>query len=162
MKHIVILADGLADEPIKKLDGKTPVMTAHTPNIDKLCRLSKTGLLATVPDTLHPGSEVANTTIMGYDAEKYYEGRGVLEAAALGVDVEDDDLAFRCNLVTADGDILVNHSAGHISTGEARELIDHLNSKLGNEYPMSINECRIIKLSFQLRAIYKRIIEKWM
>jgi 2,3-bisphosphoglycerate-independent phosphoglycerate mutase len=134
MKYLVILADGLADEPLESLNGQTPVMAANTPNIDKLCSLSKTGLLKTVPDTLHPGSEVANMTIMGYDAEKYYEGRGVLEAAALGVQLEEDDLVFRCNLVTADEGVLVNHSAGHISTEEAKQLITFLNEKLGNDY----------------------------
>ena len=133
MKKIVILADGLADEPIAKLNGKTPVMVAYTPNIDRLCKISSAGLLQSVPDSLSPGSEVANMTIMGYDAEKYYQGRGVLEAAALGIDIEDDDLVMRCNLITTDGDVLVNHSAGHISTEEADELIRALNEELGEE-----------------------------
>ncbi len=133
MKKIVILADGLADEPIKELNGKTPVMVAETPNIDRLCKLSSTGLLHSVPESLPPGSEVANMTIMGYDAEKYYEGRGVLEAAALGIDIGDKDLVMRCNLITIEGDILVNHSAGHISTREANDLIDLLNEKIGDK-----------------------------
>jgi len=133
MKKIVILADGSADEPIKKLGNKTPLMVAHTPNVDKLCRMGSTGLLQAVPESLEPGSEVANMTIMGYDAETYYRGRGVLEAAALGIDIDDNDLVMRCNLITTEGDILVNHSAGHISTEEADELIKTLNEKLGNE-----------------------------
>ncbi len=133
MKKIVILADGLADERIKELGDKTPVMVANTPNIDRLCSMASTGLLQSVPDSLPPGSEVANMTIIGYDAETYYEGRGVLEAAALGIDVADEDLVMRCNLITTDGDILVNHSAGHISTEEAGELIDRLNEKIGDE-----------------------------
>ncbi len=133
MKYLVILADGFADQPIERFGGKTPMMAAKTPHIDKLCQISSCGYLKTVPDSLHPGSEVANMTIMGYDAEKYYEGRGVLEAAALGVDIEPNDLVFRCNLVTEENGTLVNHSAGHISTEEARELINSLNEHLGNE-----------------------------
>ena len=133
MKKIVILADGSADEPIEELGGKTPLEAADTPNIDRLCKLGATGLLKSVPDTLAPGSEVANMMIMGYDAETYYEGRGVLEAAALGIDIEESDLVMRCNLITTDGDILVNHSAGHISTEEADELIKALNENLGGD-----------------------------
>ncbi len=133
MKHLVILADGFADEPIARLGGKTPMMVANTPHIDKLCTLSRCGYLKTVPDSLHPGSEVANMTIMGYDAEKYYEGRGVLEAAALDIDIEPDDLVFRCNLVTVEKGKLLNHSGGHISTEEAEELIMSLNACLGSE-----------------------------
>ena len=131
MKKIVILADGSADEPVEKLGGKTPLMVAKTPNIDRLCRMGATGLLQSVPESLSPGSEVANMTIMGYDAETYYEGRGVLEAAALGLEIEDDDLVMRCNLISTDGDILVNHSAGHISTEKADKLIHALNEEIG-------------------------------
>lgn len=133
MKYLVILADGFADRPIERLGGKTPMMAANTPHIDQLCQLSRCGLLKTVPDSLHPGSEVANMTIMGYDAEKYYQGRGVLEAAALGIELADDDLAFRCNLVSEDDGVLLNHSAGHISTEEAKELIEELNKQLGDD-----------------------------
>ncbi|MCT4587320.1 MAG: cofactor-independent phosphoglycerate mutase [Carboxylicivirga sp.] len=133
MKYLVILADGFADEPIARLNGQTPMMAAQTPNIDKLCQMSQCGYLKTVPDSLHPGSEVANMTIMGYDAEKYYQGRGVLEAAALGIDIEASDLVFRCNLVSVEQAKLLNHSAGHITTDEAQELIDSLNEQLGDE-----------------------------
>ncbi|MCU4175381.1 cofactor-independent phosphoglycerate mutase [Carboxylicivirga sp. N1Y90] len=133
MKYLVILADGFADEPIERLGGKTPIMAANTPHIDKLCQMSKCGYLKTVPDSLHPGSEVANMTIMGYDAAKYYQGRGVLEASALGVDLEEGDLAFRCNLVSEEDGVLLNHSAGHISTEEADELIVSLNEQLGDD-----------------------------
>ncbi|WP_430817461.1 cofactor-independent phosphoglycerate mutase [Carboxylicivirga sp. RSCT41] len=133
MKYLVILADGFADEPIERLGGKTPMMVADTPHINALCKMSRCGTLKTVPDSLHPGSEVANMTIMGYDAEKYYEGRGVLEAAALGIDVDPSDLVFRCNLVTVEQAKLQNHSAGHISTEEAEQLIISLNEYLGNE-----------------------------
>ncbi|MCU4157251.1 cofactor-independent phosphoglycerate mutase [Carboxylicivirga sp. A043] len=133
MQYLVILADGFADEPIERLGGKTPMMVAKTPHIDALCKLSRCGTLKTVPDSLHPGSEVANMTIMGYDAEKYYQGRGVLEATALGLDIEPADLVFRCNLVTVEQAKLQNHSAGHISTEEAEQLIASLNEYLGSE-----------------------------
>ena len=133
MKYLVILADGLADEPMPELEGRTVVMAAHTPNIDHLCRRSVCGMLKTVPDSLHPGSEVANMSIMGFDVEQCYQGRGVLEAAAMGIDLQPGDLVMRCNLVCVADDHLVNHSAGHISTGEAAELIDALNEKLGSE-----------------------------
>nr|WP_321452096.1 cofactor-independent phosphoglycerate mutase [uncultured Carboxylicivirga sp.] len=133
MKYLVILADGFADRPIERLGGKTPMMAAKTPHIDQLCQISKTGVLKTVPDSLHPGSEVANMTIMGYDAATYYQGRGVLEAAALGIDFSEDDLVFRCNLVSEEDGILLNHSAGHITTDEAKVLIDELNDKLGDD-----------------------------
>ncbi len=150
MKYLVILADGFADRPIERLGGKTPMMAAKTPHIDQLCQMSKCGLLKTVPDSLHPGSEVANMTIMGYDAAKYYQGRGVLEAAALGIDFTDKDLVLRCNLVSEEDGVLLNHSAGHISTEEAKELIVELNKKLGSDvvkfYPgVSYRHVMIVK-----------------
>jgi len=150
MKYLVILADGFADHPIESLGGKTPMMAAKTPHIDQLCQMSKCGLLKTVPDSLHPGSEVANMTIMGYDAAKYYQGRGVLEAAALGIDFTDKDLVLRCNLVSEENGVLLNHSAGHISTEEAKELIVELNEKLGSDvvkfYPgVSYRHVMIVK-----------------
>jgi 2,3-bisphosphoglycerate-independent phosphoglycerate mutase len=133
MKYIVILTDGAADEPITLLGNKTVLQAAHKPNIDALCNRGCAGMLKTVPDTLHPGSEVANMTIMGYDTEKLYQGRGVLEAAAIGIDFEPDDLVMRCNIVTVDNGVLINHSGGHISTDDAALLIDELNDKLSDE-----------------------------
>jgi phosphoglycerate mutase (EC 5.4.2.1) len=133
MKYLIILADGLADEPMPELDNQTVVMAAHTPNIDELCRRSVCGMLKTVPDSLHPGSEVANMSIMGFDAEKCYQGRGVLEAAAMGIDILPGDLVMRCNLVCVSGNHLVNHSGGHISTHEAGLLIDALNESMGDD-----------------------------
>jgi 2,3-bisphosphoglycerate-independent phosphoglycerate mutase len=133
MKYIVVLADGMADEPIEKFGGKTPVMAAFTPVMDELCQKSATGLVHTVPDGFHPGSEIANMNILGYDPAKYFQGRGVIEAASLGLDFEPDELVFRCNLVSLEDDILINHSAGHISTEEAAELIDALNCELGSD-----------------------------
>ncbi len=132
MKYLVILADGFADQPIERLGYKTPMMVAHTPHIDKLCQQACCGTLKTVPDTLHPGSEVANMTIMGYDAETYYQGRGVLEATALGISIQPDDLVFRCNLVTEHHGQLINHSGGHVSSEEAHQLIQVLNEQLGS------------------------------
>lgn len=133
MKYIVILTDGAADEPIAELGNKTILQAAHKPNIDALCRRGCVGMLKTVPDSLHPGSEVANMTIMGYETERLYQGRGVLEAAAIGIDFEPTDLVMRCNLVTVDDGTLINHSGGHISTEDAAQLIDELNAKLGSD-----------------------------
>ncbi|MCF0191651.1 MAG: cofactor-independent phosphoglycerate mutase [Marinilabiliaceae bacterium] len=133
MKYLVILTDGAADEPIAEFNGKTAFQAANKPNIDALGKMSRMGMLKTVPDSLHPGSEVANMTIMGYETEKLYQGRGVLEAAAIGIDFEPTDLVMRCNVCTVEGDILVNHSGGHITTEEAGELIDELNDKLGSD-----------------------------
>ncbi len=133
MKSIIILADGAADEPIGALGGKTPLQYAHTPYLDKLAELGVTGRLKTVPDGFHPGSEVANLSVLGYDLPKVYEGRGVLEAASIGVTLKPGEMAMRCNLVCIEGDILKNHSAGHISTEEADILIQYLNNELGSE-----------------------------
>ncbi len=127
MKYIVILADGAADFPLDILGGKTPLQAAHKPYIDTLCMNSRMGLLSTVPDDMSPGSEVANLSVMGYDVKKVFQGRGVLEAASMGVDVKPGELAMRCNLVSLNPDgTIKNHSSGHISTEEAGELIKTL------------------------------------
>jgi len=133
MKHIIILGDGMADEPIQSLGGKTPLQFAKTPYMDKLAELGVSGLLSTVPEGFHPGSEVANLAVLGYDLPTVYEGRGVLEAASMGVKLNPGELAMRCNLICIEGETLKNHSAGHISTPEADELIQFLNEKLGSE-----------------------------
>ena len=133
MKHIIILGDGMADEPIEALGGKTPLQYANTPYMDKLAELGVTGQLKTVPDGFHPGSEVANMAVLGYDLSEVYEGRGVLEAASIGVTLQPGELAMRCNLICVEGDLLKNHSSGHISTEEADELIRFLNEKLGSD-----------------------------
>jgi phosphoglycerate mutase (EC 5.4.2.1) len=133
MKHIVILGDGMADEPIEALGGLTPLQAADTPYMDKLAALGRNGRLKTVPDGFHPGSEVANMAVLGYNMPKVYEGRGVLEAASIGVELQPGDLAMRCNLICVEGEILKNHSAGHISTEESDELIKFLNQELGSE-----------------------------
>lgn len=123
----------MADEPIDELGGKTPLQYADTPFMDTLARLGTTGRLKTVADGFHPGSEVANMAVLGYDLPTVYEGRGVLEAASMGVDLKPDELAMRCNLVCIEGDLLKNHSAGHIRTEEADLLIRSLNRALGSD-----------------------------
>ncbi len=133
MKHIIILGDGMADEPLEQLGGKTPLQYADTPYMDSLAARGVTGRMKTVADGFHPGSEVANMAVLGYDLPTVYEGRGVLEAASMGVDLKEGEMAMRCNLVCVEGEILKNHSAGHITTEEADALIRFLNERLGSE-----------------------------
>ena len=133
MKHIIILGDGMADWPVKSLGGKTLLQVAHTPYMDKLARMGRTGRLVTVANGFHPGSEVANMSVMGYNLPKVYEGRGPLEAASIGVDLKPGEMAMRCNIICIEGDLLKNHSAGHITTPEAGILVKYLQEKLGNE-----------------------------
>ena len=134
MKSIIILGDGMADEPIEALGGKTPMQYADTPYMDKLAEMGVTGRMKTVADGFHPGSEVANMAVLGYDLPTVYEGRGVLEAASIGYDLKPGEMAMRCNLICVEGDILKNHSSGHITTEEADELIRFLNEKLGSDH----------------------------
>ena len=133
MKHIIILGDGMADHPVKRLGGKTLMQYAHTPTMDLLALQGKCGRLLTVPEGFHPGSEVANATILGYDMNRVYEGRGPLEAASIGYEMQSGDMAMRCNIVTlADGKIK-NHHGGHLTTAEGDVLIKYLNEHLGND-----------------------------
>lgn len=133
MKHIIILGDGMADWPVKSLGNKTLLQVAHTPYMDKLARMGRTGRLVTVANGFHPGSEVANMSVMGYNLPKVYEGRGPLEAASIGVDLKPGEMAMRCNIICIEGNLLKNHSAGHITTPEADILVKYLQEKLGNE-----------------------------
>jgi len=133
MKYIIVLGDGMADEPLVDFGGKTPLQMAEKPVIDSLAKKGRTGRLITVPEDMHPGSEIANLSVLGYDVPRVFEGRGVLEAASIGVTLAGNDLALRCNLLTIENENIKNHSAGHISNVEAYELIDFLNKKLGNE-----------------------------
>jgi len=133
MKHLIILGDGMADWAVPSLGNKTLLQYADTPYMDRLAKMGKNGMFKTVADGFHPGSEVANMSVMGYDLPTVYEGRGVLEAASIGVDLQPDDMAMRCNLVCVEGELLKNHSAGHISTEEADVLIKYLEEKLGND-----------------------------
>ncbi|WP_163712946.1 cofactor-independent phosphoglycerate mutase [Mangrovibacterium lignilyticum] len=133
MKYIIVLGDGMADEPLENYGGKTPLQMANIPEIDRLAKLGRSGQLVTVPEDMHPGSEIANMSVLGYDVPKVFEGRGTLEAASMGVVLEPGDLALRCNLICLAGENIKNHSAGHISNEEAHELIDFLNEKLGSD-----------------------------
>lgn len=133
MKHIIILGDGMADEPVDSLGGLTPLEAADTPAMDRLAKEGRSGMLATVPAGFHPGSEIANMGVLGYDVRSSFEGRGVLEAASMGVDVPPGWMAMRCNLINITDGKIKNHSAGHISTEEATALIEALASELGND-----------------------------
>ena len=123
----------MSDEPLKDYGNKTPLQMANKPHIDWLAKNGRTGRLITVPESMHPGSEIANLAVLGYDVEKVFEGRGVLEAASMGINLESDDLGLRCNLICVENEKIKNHSAGHISTKEASELIQFLNNKLGSD-----------------------------
>lgn len=131
MKYIIVLGDGMADEPIAELGNKTPLQAADTPIMDWLASHGRCGRLNTVPEGFEPGSEIANMSVLGYDLYKVFEGRGSLEAASMGVDIEPGEMAMRCNLICIENGIIKNHSAGHISNEEASELIDYLQKELG-------------------------------
>ena len=133
MKYIIVLGDGMSDQPEIEHSGLTPLMAANIPNIDRLAELGRSGLLKTIPEKLHPGSEVANLAVLGYDVEAVFEGRGVIEAASMGVLLEPGDLALRCNLICVKDEKIKNHSSGHIPTIESIELIKYLNEELGSD-----------------------------
>ena len=133
MKHIIILGDGMADHAVERLGGKTLLQYADKPMMDMLARNGRTGRLITVPEGFPPGSEVANTAILGYDLNKVYEGRGPLEAASIGYEMQPDDFAIRCNIITLEGGRIITHNGGNLQTDDARLLIDYLNEHLGNE-----------------------------
>ena len=133
MKYLIILGDGMADEPIPALGNKTPLQAADTPTIDKLASMGRCGLVHTVPEGYHPGSEVAHLSLLGYNLDKVFEGRGSLEAASMGVPVLKNEMAMRCNLICIEDGKIKNHSAGNISTEESKELIEYLNKELGND-----------------------------
>ena len=130
---MIILGDGMADWPSASLGNQTLLQYSHTPYMDMLASKGRTGQLITVSDGFHPGSEVANMSVMGYNLPKVYEGRGPLEAASIGVELQPGDMAMRCNIVCIEGELLKNHSAGHISTEEAGVLVKYLQEHLGNE-----------------------------
>lgn len=130
MKHVIILGDGMADHAVERLGGKTLLQYADKPMMDLLAKKGRTGRLITVPEGFPPGSEVANTAILGYDLNKVYEGRGPLEAASIGYDMADDDLALRCNIITLEDGKIITHNGGNLETENARVLIDYLNETL--------------------------------
>ncbi|MBI5467603.1 MAG: cofactor-independent phosphoglycerate mutase [Deltaproteobacteria bacterium] len=137
MKYIILIGDGMADNPMKELGGKTPLEFSATPNMDRLAGKGKFGLFATVPPGYSPGSDVANLSVLGYDPRKYYTGRAPLEAASIGVKLGAADVAFRCNLVTLSNEggqtVMADYSSGHISTEEAREIVEDLDRALSKE-----------------------------
>jgi 2,3-bisphosphoglycerate-independent phosphoglycerate mutase len=130
MKYIVICGDGMADEPIAALGNKTPLEYAKTPNMDRVVREGASGLMRTIPDGFEAGSDIANMSILGYAPEKYYTGRGPLEALSMGVDLATGDVAYRCNLVTVEDNTMVDFSAGHISSKEGAELLASLQEEI--------------------------------
>ena len=139
MKYIVVLGDGMADWPVKELDGKTPLDVAVKPNIDKCAREGLVGMVKTVPDGMKPGSDTANLSVMGYDPKECYSGRSPLEAASIGVDLNPEDVTYRCNMVMLSGEedvadtTMMDYCAGEISTAEADELISALREEIAKD-----------------------------
>lgn len=140
MKYIIVLGDGMADEPLEQLGGKTPLAYAKTPWMDEISKKSEIGLAKTIPDGMKPGSDTANLAVLGYDPKQYYTGRSPLEALSIGVDMEEKDIAIRCNLVTVSDDSLpyeektiVDHSSSEISTEDAAVLLDAVREVLEDD-----------------------------
>lgn len=140
MKYIVVLGDGMADEPIEELSGKTPLEAADTPYMDRLALKGEIGLVHMVPEGMNPGSDTANLSVMGYDPRKYYTGRSPLEALSIGVDMKDTDVAMRCNIVTLteeegtyENRVIVDHSSSEISTEDAAVLLEAVKKELERE-----------------------------
>ena len=140
MKYIVVLGDGMADEPLEELEGQTPLEYANIENINKLAKKSELGLCKTIPEGMSPGSDTANLSVLGYDPQRYYTGRSSLEALSVGVDMKDTDISLRCNIVTLSEEepsyedkIVIDHSSGEITTEEAAVLINELKKRFDNE-----------------------------
>lgn len=140
MKYVVVLGDGMADEPIESIGGMTPLEYARTPEMDKIANMSEIGIAATIPEGMKPGSDTANLAVLGYYPKKYYTGRSPLEALSIGVDMEDTDIAIRCNIVTVSDDNLpyeektiIDHSSGEISTKDAEVLLEAIRNELQDD-----------------------------
>lgn len=140
MKYVIVLGDGMADEPIGELDGKTPLAYADTPTFDRLSKCSEIGMVHTIPDGMKPGSDTANLSVLGYDPKRYYSGRSPLEALSIGVPMQDTDIAIRCNIVTISEEsvpfeeqVIIDHSSGEISTEDCAVLLDAVRRELENE-----------------------------
>lgn len=133
MKYIVLVGDGMADYPLKELGERTPLEAARTPNMDFIAKQGRLGRIKTIPDKMSPASDVANISILGYDPKIFYTGRGPLEAANLRVELDDEDVAFRCNLVTVSQEKLIDYSAGHISSKEGSLLMKFVQESLGTD-----------------------------
>ncbi|MCX6700126.1 MAG: cofactor-independent phosphoglycerate mutase [Methanomicrobiales archaeon] len=130
MKYLLVLGDGMADEPLAGLGGMTPLEYADTPNMDRIAREGACGMLRTIPEDFEPGSDIANLSVLGYDPGRYYTGRGPLEAMSMGIPLRDDDVAYRCNISTVVNGKMLDFSAGHISTRESRDLLEALAKKV--------------------------------
>jgi 2,3-bisphosphoglycerate-independent phosphoglycerate mutase len=133
VKHIILVGDGMADDPQPVLSGKTPLEVAFTPNMDQIAERGRVGRALTIPPGLPPGSDVANLSLLGYDAAANYQGRGPIEAASIGVELGPDETAFRCNLVTLGDGLMADYSAGHITTDESRPILLELQAALGTD-----------------------------
>jgi 2,3-bisphosphoglycerate-independent phosphoglycerate mutase len=133
MKYIIILGDGMAEEAIPSLGGKSPMQVANTPYMDLLALKGRSGMLSTIPEGFAPGSEIANMSLLGYDVRTDFEGRGSLEAASIGVPIQPGEMAMRCNIICIQDGLIKNHSAGHISNEEAAELLHFLEAEMGDE-----------------------------
>ncbi len=131
MKYIMLVGDGMADRPLKELDGHTILESSRIPNMNYIAKEGKVGSAVTVPANLQPASDVANMALLGYDPRKYYSGRGPLEAANMGIKIKDNEVAFRCNTVTIADDKMADYSAGHITSKESGEIIKFIDKKLG-------------------------------
>lgn len=129
-KYILLVPDGMGDRPLPELDGKTPMQVAKKPNMDWLAANGRVGAVNTIPPGMPPGSDVAAMSLLGYDAREYYTGRAPIEAASMQIPLDAKDVAFRCNLITSDGETMIDYSAGHVTTEEASELINYVNGKL--------------------------------
>ena len=158
MKYAVFVGDGMADYPLKELDGCTPLEVAKTPNMDEITKQGQLGLARMIPPGFPPGSDIAILAILGYNPKQYYTGRAPLEAAQLGIELGPEEVAFRCNLITVDKGCIIDYSGGHISTKEAAELIRFLDQQMGTQsikfYPgvsyrhiCIIRESQLIKLN---------------
>ncbi|MBN2183466.1 MAG: cofactor-independent phosphoglycerate mutase [Sedimentisphaerales bacterium] len=132
-KYAIIIPDGAADEPLEQFDGQTALEAAKTPNIDKISKIGRQGLVRTIPEGMEAGSDVAQMSLLGYDPRRYYTGRAPIEAAARNIKLSLGDWVFRCNLVTIADGKMMDHSAGHISSAEGSKLITELDEQLGNE-----------------------------
>ena len=158
-KYVIIVPDGAADDPIEMFDGKTVIEAADIPNIDKLSENGRLALVHTIPEGMTPGSDVAQMTLLGYDPKQFYTGRAPIEAVAQDIELDEDQFVFRCNLVTFADDKMADHSAGHISSEEGRQIVELLQANLGSEnvtfYPgVSYRHlCVISGINFDLETI---------
>ncbi|HET6456461.1 MAG TPA: cofactor-independent phosphoglycerate mutase [Armatimonadota bacterium] len=147
VKYVLLVPDGMADRPLNELGGKTPMQVAKKPNMDFLAANGRVGMVQTIPEGMDPGSDVAAMSLLGYDPRKYYTGRGPIEAVSMEIPLEKKDVAFRCNLVTSDGNTMIDYSGGHVSTEQARELMAFVEEKLGTQ-----------KISFYPGVSYRHIM----